>query len=183
MTMNIKLFKEISAQGLSQNIFEWQIFLERVSAYFDNRGIANPIVVELGIWFGRQKRYYQQLLNAEHIGIDNHSDKGIPDILGDTHNENTVQYLKEILNGRSIDLLFIDAGHTYNDVKRDYKLYAPLTKGIIAIHDIMLEREEVKLFWNGIRFSEDYITETIHAPAKYHVEKLSVGIGLLINRW
>lgn len=182
--MDIKLFRKLAEDGRpSQNIIEWQIFLEWIDAYFKNRKIYEPIIIELGIWFNQQKRYYKQLLDAEHIGIDNDREKVIPDILGNTHDERTVQKLKTKLNGRPINLLFIDAGHAYQDVKRDYEIYGPLTKNIIAVHDVMLERENVRLFWNEISYQQEFITETIYAPAKYHNEKISVGIGLIIKEW
>jgi len=148
--------------------------------------------VELGTWFNRQKAFYEKLLGAKHIGIDDHKDealpkgiksKALPDILGNTHDEKTAQELKHRLKGNPINLLFIDAGHKYEDVKRDYEIYSPLTKNIIALHDIFLERQTVKLFWDEICRNKDYLTMTILAPAKFHTERLFVGIGLIIKEW
>jgi len=179
--MDIKLFKTLPRP--SQNIIEWQMFLEWVDSYFKLRGINQPIVVELGVWYNRQKAYYEQVLGAEHIGIDNCSSRVLPDILGNTHDEKTIQKLKDELGGKAINLLFIDAGHSYKDVKQDYEIYAPLTKNIIAIHDIFLEREGVRLFWDEICRNKDYLAMTILAPAKFHAERLFVGIGLVIKEW
>ena len=179
--MDIKLFRSIERP--SQNIVEWQMFLEWVDSYFKSRGITQPIVVELGVWYNRQKKFYEQLLGAEYIGIDNCKSRVMPDILGDTHDEKTVQELKNRLNGRPLNLLFIDAGHNYQDIKQDYETYGPLTKNIIALHDIFLEREGVRLFWDEICRNKEYITETILAPPKFHPEKLFVGIGLIIKEW
>lgn len=188
--MDIKLFKSLPRP--SQNIVEWQMFLELVDSYFKRKGIYVPTVVELGTWFNRQKVFYEKLLGAEHIGIDDHKDKALPegvkkkampDILGNTHDEKTVRELKRRLKGGPINLLFIDAGHKYEDVKRDYETYAPMTKNIIALHDIFLERQTVRLFWDEICRNKDYLTMTILAPAKFHNEKLFVGIGLVIKEW
>ena len=179
--MDIKLFKTLPRP--SQNIAEWQLFLEWVDSYFKSRGITQPIVVELGTWYNRQKSYYEQLLGAKHIGIDSCTSRTPPDILGDTHSQETVQELKARLDGQPINLLFIDAGHDYRDVKQDYEIYAPLTKNIIALHDIFLEREEVRLFWEEIQRNQEYTTMTILAPAKFHPERLFVGIGLIIKEW
>lgn len=137
--MNLQRFDELmkAAGGaggqLIQNISEWQCFLEFVDAYFKNRDILNPIIVEIGVANNSQKSFYRELLNAEHIGIDI---IGNPDILGDSHNLETVEKLKTRLSGRPVDLLFIDGGHMYESVKADYELYGPLTKHIIAFHDI-----------------------------------------------
>jgi len=182
--MDINALKALTAGRCpSQNPVEWQCFMEFVSAYFENRGIECPVVVELGIWHGKQRRFYEEFLGAKYIGIDITAEKGVPEIMGDTHDPKTFERLKDLLGGKSINLLFIDAGHTYQDVKRDYEIYAPLTKNIIAIHDIMLHREEVRLFWNEIDFPQEYVVESILAPVKFHPEKLLVGIGLIIKEW
>lgn len=58
-----------------------------------------------------------------------------------------------------IDFLFIDGGHEYEVVKRDYELYSQYVRpgGIIAFHDIMrpqgmIEGVEVRRFWDELRF-------------------------------
>jgi cephalosporin hydroxylase len=59
-------------------------------------------------------------------------------IRADSHNYKTLDKVKEILNGRSVDFLFIDGDHTYEGVKKDFEMYSPLVKkGIIAFHDIV----------------------------------------------
>jgi predicted O-methyltransferase YrrM len=44
------------------------------------------------------------------------------------------------LNGRAVDLLFIDGDHRYSRVKKDFEMYAPLvrTGGVVLLHDILL---------------------------------------------
>jgi predicted O-methyltransferase YrrM len=48
--------------------------------------------------------------------------------------------IKEKFNDRKIDFIFIDAGHTYNDVKKDIETFLPLVKegGTMAGHDYNL---------------------------------------------
>ena len=80
----------------------------------------------------------------------------------DSHAEQTVQKIKEILNGKKIDFLFIDADHTYEGVKRDFELYSSLVanKGIISFHDVAFipgaSKTFVNAFWNEIKDSYKY---------------------------
>ena len=57
-------------------------------------------------------------------------------IYADSHDPVTVSKLKEILNGESLDFLFVDGDH--NGAKRDYDDYQGFVKngGIIMFHDI-----------------------------------------------
>ncbi|MGC8981860.1 MAG: class I SAM-dependent methyltransferase [Minisyncoccia bacterium] len=56
----------------------------------------------------------------------------------DSHKQETLEKVKEILNGNQLDFLFIDGDHSYEGVKKDFEMYSPLVKkgGIIAFHDI-----------------------------------------------
>ena len=160
---------------------EWRFFIEFIEAYFRNRDIRHPVIVELGTAGNSQKIFYETLLEAQHIGIDISNRRGQPDILGDTHSASTFNKLKSMLQGKSINLLFIDAGHDYQDVKADYEMYAPLTEDIVAFHDIKLQREQVRIFWDEVSKAErDRIKIVFYgwnAP-----EKIIMGIGLLIRR-
>ena len=67
------------------------------------------------------------------------------------------------------DLLFIDADHTYNGVKNEHELYAPMVAkgGIIAFHDAVrregFEEVEVHLFVNQL---------------PYYVERIGREVGI-----
>jgi cephalosporin hydroxylase len=82
-------------------------------------------------------------------------------IRADSHSYKTLDKVKEILNGRNIDFLFIDGDHTYEGVKKDFEMYSPLVKkGIIAFHDIVQHPPEtgceVSRFWNEIKYKYKY---------------------------
>ena len=74
-----------------------------------------------------------------------------------SHDPKTLEEVKRILSGERVDFLFIDGDHTYEGVKRDFEMYAPLARpgGIIAMHDIVKHPPEtgceVNKFWNQIK--------------------------------
>jgi len=83
-------------------------------------------------------------------------------IRANSHDPETLETIKEILNGRKVDFLFIDGDHSYEGVKADFKMYSPLVNngGLIAFHDIVPGPEEnvggVPRFWEGIKKKYKY---------------------------
>ena len=101
----------------------------------------------------------------------------------DSHQETTLNEVKNILNNRLIDFLFIDGDHTYAGVKMDFEMYSPLVRkgGIIAFHDIIPNTTshedaatiEVPRFWNELK--DKY-------PSKEFIESAqqgNMGIGII----
>lgn len=179
--MNIERFN-LLMKGLKlwQQSKEWLSFLEFVEAYFKNRGIEHPIVVELGVAHNLQKKFYEEFLGAEHIGIDV-AERCHPDILGDTHGEETTSKLKAKLNGRAINLLFIDAGHLYEEVKKDYQMYEPLTRNIVAFHDVLHndsthKEVQVRLLWEEIMRVENRYTKVL-----FSLKPSYMGLGVIVK--
>ena len=160
--MNLKLFNSLMEQPPAQHPSEWWAFLEICRSYLRKHPIENPIVIELGVYENKQKRFYEQFLGAEHIGIDKRSKRCTPEIVGDTHSPGVLKALKEKLKGRPINILFIDASHWYESVKKDFEMYSPLCDGIIAFHDIDLGRHrgrranrQVWRFWDELKAKKD----------------------------
>jgi predicted O-methyltransferase YrrM len=84
-------------------------------------------------------------------------------VKADSHDERTVGKIEKILGGRKIDLLFIDADHTYQGVKRDFDLYSPLVRpgGRVAFHDVATKipatfKSEVDIFWTELKQEYEY---------------------------
>jgi cephalosporin hydroxylase len=77
----------------------------------------------------------------------------------DSHSPSSLSKVKSIIQGQKIDFLLIDGDHTYDGVKQDYQMYAPLVSkgGIIAFHDICKHPLscgcEVNKFWYEIKTS------------------------------
>jgi cephalosporin hydroxylase len=76
---------------------------------------------------------------------------------GDSHSPEMLARAKAALAGRLLDYLFIDGDHTYQGVRSDFEMYAPLVRkgGVIAFHDIAEHPPstgcQVSRFWNQIK--------------------------------
>jgi predicted O-methyltransferase YrrM len=91
-------------------------------------------------------------------------------VRGDSHAEGTRKRIRSLLQGRTIDLLFVDGDHTYEGVRRDFADYAPLvhTGGLIAFHDIVPggpgkhgDPGGVPRFWSELKTSHPDATELV----------------------
>jgi len=96
----------------------------------------------------------------------------------DSHKRETLEKVKAILDGKKIDILFIDGDHSYEGVKKDFEMFSTLVKenGIIALHDIIKSKFkacEVQKFWNEIESEYDNIKIVENYDQKW------AGIGLI----
>ena len=178
--MNIELFDELMKKPPEQQHSEWWIFLEICEAYLKKHELKNTIVVELGIYNNKQKSFWEKLIGAEHIGIDVSSKRSIPNILGGTHNPKTMEMLKKKIRGRPINILFIDACHNYDGIKKDFELYSPLCSGIIAFHDTKLRKRGVGKFWDELKTKhKDFLFLSIY---QHRESRIQMGIGMMIKK-
>jgi len=76
----------------------------------------------------------------------------------DSHQQDTLEEVKKILNGNQLDFLFVDGDHSYEGVKKDFEMYSPLVRkgGIIAFHDIAPKGNlefsgGVPIFWQEVK--------------------------------
>jgi predicted O-methyltransferase YrrM len=77
--------------------------------------------------------------NWEKFKMFARPDQELHSIEGSSYSDEIVQRVKAILNGRQIDMLFIDGDHSYAGVKQDFLQYHSLVRdgGLIALHDIV----------------------------------------------
>ena len=75
----------------------------------------------------------------------------------DSHSPDTLADIQRILDGREVDLLFIDGDHRYEGVKRDFEMYSGLVRRgcPITFHDIVPGDPEivggVPRFWEEVK--------------------------------
>jgi cephalosporin hydroxylase len=124
--------------------------------------IKPKVVVEIGIKEGGNLKILSTLPPKDGlaIGIDakrelewdpTEAECHVEVITGNSHDEDTLDRLKEALGGREIDILFIDGDHSTTGMLQDYDDYSPLVRsgGLIAVHDIYY-LPAVKSAWDNI---------------------------------
>ncbi len=148
------------------------------------------LVVEIGCDAGGVLWALQQTAADRVIGVDLPAagfstgqaldPHGAEIIIGDSHDPETVRQLEVLLAGRPVDLLFIDADHTYQGVRRDFQLYGPLVRsgGHVAFHDIchhhLLPQVRVDRLWWELQAKHPGRTREII----YHQRPWGTGMGI-----
>lgn len=95
----------------------------------------------------------------------------------DSHQPETRDLAAAALGGQPADFLFIDGDHTYQGVRQDFEMYAPLVRrgGIVAFHDVMPNPTlpadqvgEVHMFWPELKreFRHLEILDTVDDQGK-----------------
>ena len=170
--MTDEKFKELfSKHGPSQNQFELKNLMDWLEV-----AMPNPkTIVEVGVFRGGTFTFWRHILDKEGllIGVDLNDrgymysieqeysqDKNTKFIVGLKSNEPMcVKKVKDELKGRPIDILFLDAGHRYEDVRGEFLNYGPLVRpgGLIIFHDIvgpeLIKESEIWMFWRYQKFN------------------------------
>jgi tetratricopeptide (TPR) repeat protein len=73
--------------------------------------------------------------------------------------------------GRTFDMVFIDAGHTYEEVKRDIELWRPLAKVVLSGHDYLPQT------WMGVcQAVDEMVPNTAKAESIWYKELTTVPV-------
>jgi predicted O-methyltransferase YrrM len=106
----------------------------------------------------------------------------------DSHEPDTVRAAIACLEGRSLDVLYLDGDHSYEGIKADFNLYSPLVRpgGLIVFHDIVPDYRTrygietsvyvggVPQFWAEIKATQAKVDEIVEDYAQD-----GFGIGIL----
>lgn len=119
-------------------------------------------VLEIGMHQGGSARVWREALDPDLLIGVNERDELVGDrdrlttIFGRSQTADVHSRVVTLLAGQPLDYLFIDGGHLYDEVARDYELYGPLVRpgGLIAFHDARLTGNptcDVHRFWDNVR--------------------------------
>jgi predicted O-methyltransferase YrrM len=104
-------------------------------------------------------------------------------VTGDSHEPRTGDQIRRLLEGKSLDFLFIDGDHSYEGVRQDFADYTPLVRpgGLVALHDIVPsgpgkhgDPGDVPRFWQELKTRYRDTTELVE-----DWDWGSCGIGLI----
>lgn len=153
-----------------------------LSAFSLLQQLETLIGIDKACWpVNRSEEQYRSLItgNLNSICVDINN---VDIIVGDSHSIDTDNKINDILNGRKIDFIFIDADHNYQAVKADYEMYLKYmnTNSIMAFHDIFKLHGfpiGAATFWNEIKSNYKHleIRDSINTPSNWE----SGGIGVL----
>lgn len=131
----------------------------------------NPkVILEIGVNTGATLGFWDHIIGKSKgvaypilIGIDirnnmkwntKKSKNNIKLLIADSNKKETVDIVKNILQNRHVDFLYIDGNHSEKYVTSDFQNYSKFVRkgGIIAFHDINNKRYPgVKQFWDKVR--------------------------------
>jgi predicted O-methyltransferase YrrM len=171
---------------LNQRLSEWKRFMQ----FLAGRGFPQTIL-EIGTGRGGSAFFWSRLSPAgsrivtvdlsqkaaEAVAVyDRPGANSVFSVVGDSRSIVTVEAVDAALDGREVDLLYIDGDHTYYGVKSDFETYEPFCaeRGLVAFHDIHLDflhakgiqtpcdSGEVYKFWEEVkagRKSHEFVEE------------------------
>lgn len=123
------------------------------------------VVLEIGTFQGDSLRIWREVLDPDLlIGVQD-TDETAPEtvaevgavlVKGRSQDPDTWIEVGRLLEGRAVDLLYIDGDHMYPSVKQDWEMYSQFVRpgGIIVLHDAVIEDNdsvEVFRFYREIR--------------------------------
>jgi predicted O-methyltransferase YrrM len=133
---------------------------------------ANILSLDLTLYPAERRFLYKTFVAERHVAVweaDSHLDETRDRVAAHFHHE-------------PLDLIFIDGDHTYDSVRRDYELYAPLVRenGIVAFHDIVTGPHDAvgdaPRFWREVRAELSGVLELVES---WNQGGYGIGVGYL----
>jgi cephalosporin hydroxylase len=183
----LKVIECLKDVQCTQNYYEVSSLCERV------KELEPKTILEIGVDRGGSMNLWLSFSppDALYIGVDNAMQFVIKRdhkqtkkfIEADSQKPSTLDKVKEILDGRQVDFLFIDGNHEGDIVRSDYAMYSPLVRsgGIIALHDIDVTINEsacegIKELWKELKEVNENTNEFINTEVEFRF-----GIGMIIK--
>ena len=141
-----------------------------------NHGIANTI---LNKFFEFSEIVAVEIFGAHIIGqtlLANLRFKNLVIIASDSKSKDTIERVKKF---EKFDLIFIDADHSYDAVKNDFKNYLPMLskKGVMVMHDINFFNTGSKKFWDELKKNKNQKFKFNEIICKKY--KFTYGLGII----
>lgn len=152
-------------------------------------------MLEIGCYQGGCFATWSQVLKPDHmIGVTKDEVELFPDfrirvarddgpskvdmIFRESQTPEALAEAEAALDGKLLDFLFIDGGHSFRDVQLDFLMYSPLVRegGVVGIHDVNRGCADVYKFWEG------YIQQSYRSVVLSDAALSSgLGIGLVLG--
>ena len=172
-------------EELSDLIFFLKNYEKKVKRKFRN-------FLEIGFSSGKVNTILNKFFNFEQIvAIDNFTaDMSSADLLANLRRKNLVlicgdsdkkEILQIIKKFQPFDIVFVDASHEYEDVKKDLSNYCKMLSdyGVLVTHDIhSLEYSGVNKAWNEFKRENNFIFKEFVCKKYYFV----CCVGLAIKK-
>ena len=132
-------------------VYQWEREFSTVLELY--RRLKPTRILEIGTYYGGTLFHWLRnaqpgttvvTLDSYAVGVDNRHlyNDWVPEgvqlyvYAGNSHHADTVDLIAEY---RPFDWVFIDAGHYYQEVLRDWELYGPMCQegGVVLFHDIL----------------------------------------------
>jgi cephalosporin hydroxylase len=103
-------------------------------------------------------------------------------IRADSHAPQTFDQVKSLLNGQTVDFLFIDGDHSLQGVRKDFELFSQFLtdRGLIAFHDIVPGPPDavggVPVFWQELKKADGFHAETVELVSDWQQGGLGIGV-------
>ena len=177
---------------LMQSPWELADFIFALKKYEKDTGFKIRNFLEVGFSAGQNNSFLNKFFNFENIvGLDNFSShintgalhanmrhKNLTLAIGDSTSKRVIDLVSKL---GKYDLIFIDANHTYEYVKKDFENFSPFLKkgGVIAFHDVDCpDWRGINQYWKELEATGKYNMQTFIERG----QRLQYGIGMLTIR-